>query len=123
MTFAYWMILVAAFLPYATIFLAKNGARIDNRAPRISLEKLKGWRKRAVWAHSNHFEAFAPFAAAVIVAGLAHAPQNRIDFLAGAFILFRLVYTALYIGDKAGARSIVFVLGWLCVVALFVIGA
>jgi len=123
MTFAYWMILVAALLPYFTIFLAKNGARIDNRAPRASLEKLKGWRRRADWAHRNHFEAFAPFAAAVIVAELAHAPQNRIDLLAGAFILLRLVYTALYIGDKPAGRSIVFGLGLLCVVALFVIAA
>src|SRR5208282_2798210 len=123
MTFAYWMILVAALLPYFTVFAAKNGARIDNRAPRASLEKLKGWRRRADWAHRNHFEAFAPFALAVIVAELAHAPQNRIDLLAGAFILLRLVYTALYIGDKAGARSIVFVLGFVCVVALFVIAA
>jgi uncharacterized MAPEG superfamily protein len=117
------MILAAAFLPYVTIFLAKNGARIDNRAPRLSLEKLKGWRRRAEWAHRNHFEAFAPFAASVIVAELAQAPQNRIDVLAGVFILARLAYTALYIGDKPAARSIVFVLGWICVVALFVIGA
>ncbi|MGA2088634.1 MAG: MAPEG family protein [Stellaceae bacterium] len=123
MTFAYWMILVAALLPYATVRLARNGVRIDNRAPRPSAEKLKGWRKRADWAHRNHFEAFAPFAAAVIVAELAHAPQNRIDLLAGAFILLRLAFTALYIADKPAGRSVVFGLGLLCVVALFVIAA
>jgi uncharacterized MAPEG superfamily protein len=123
MTFAYWMILAAAILPYATIYLAKSGAKIDNHAPRLSLEKLKGRRRRAEWAHRNHFEAFAPFAASVIVAELAHAPQNRIDLLSGVFILARLVYTALYIGDKPAARSIVFVFGWICVVALFVVGA
>jgi uncharacterized MAPEG superfamily protein len=117
------MILVAVILPYATVFAAKNGARIDNRAPRASLEKLKGWRRRADWAHRNHFEAFAPFAAAVIVAELAHAPQNRIDLLAGVFILLRIAYTALYISDRPVGRSIVFGLGLLCVVALFVIGA
>jgi uncharacterized MAPEG superfamily protein len=122
MTFAYWMILAAAFLPYLTVVFAKS-AGIDNRAPRESLDRLKGWRKRADWAHRNHFEAFAPFAAAVIVAELAHAPQNRIDLLAGAFILLRLIYTALYIGDKPAWRSIVFMLGFVCVVALFVIGA
>jgi uncharacterized MAPEG superfamily protein len=122
MTFAYWMILAAAALPYLAVVLAKSGG-VDNRAPRVSLEKLKGWRRRADWAQRNHFEAFAPFAAAVIVAELAHAPQNRIDLLAGAFVLLRLVYTALYIGDKPAARTIAFTLGILCVVALFVIGA
>ncbi|HXM84672.1 MAG TPA: MAPEG family protein [Stellaceae bacterium] len=122
MTFAYWMILAAAFLPYLTVAIAKS-AGIDNRAPRVSLDRLKGWRKRADWAHRNHFEAFAPFAAAVIVAELAHAPQSRIDLLAGAFILLRLIYTALYIANQAAWRSIVFTLGFLCIVALFVIGA
>jgi uncharacterized MAPEG superfamily protein len=122
MTFAYWMILAAAVLPYLTVAIAKS-AGIDNRAPRVSLDGLKGWRRRADWAHRNHFEAFAPFAAAVIVAELAHAPQHRIDLLAGAFILARIVYTALYIGDKPACRSAVFTLGFLCIVALFVIGA
>ncbi|MGO9787143.1 MAG: MAPEG family protein, partial [Stellaceae bacterium] len=51
------MILAAVILPYATVFAAKRGGRIDNSAPRVSLEKLKGWARRADWAHRNHFEA------------------------------------------------------------------
>jgi len=43
MTFAYWMLIAAAVLPYLTIALAKSGGRIDNRAPRPSLETLSGW--------------------------------------------------------------------------------
>ena len=89
MTFAYWMLLVAALLPYFTVGLAKSGG-FDNHAPRPSLEGLRGWRRRAVWAHQNHFEAFPAFAAAVIVAELVHAPQSRIDLLAGIFVLLRL---------------------------------
>ena len=63
MTFAYWMIVVAMFLPYAAVVLAKSGG-VDNRAPRATLAQLSGWRQRANWAQRNHFEAFAPFAAA-----------------------------------------------------------
>ena len=37
MTFAYWMLLVAALLPYFTGGLAKSGG-VDNHAPRPSLE-------------------------------------------------------------------------------------
>jgi uncharacterized MAPEG superfamily protein len=121
MTFAYWMLLVAALLPYFTVGLAKSGG-FDNHAPRPSLERLAGWRRRADWAHRNHFEAFPAFAAAVIVAELAHAPQGRIDLLAGIFVLLRLLYTALYLADLAALRSIVWSLGILAVISLFVLG-
>ena len=53
MTFAHWMLLAAALMPYLTIALAKSGG-FDNRAPRSSLEGLTGWRRRADWAHRNH---------------------------------------------------------------------
>jgi uncharacterized MAPEG superfamily protein len=122
MTFAYWMLLVAALMPYFAVALAKSGG-FDNRAPRPSLENLTGWRRRAEWAHRNHFEVFPIFAAAVFVAELTHAPQVRIDLLAGIFVLLRVVYTALYIGDKAALRSIVWLLAMISVIWLFVLGA
>jgi uncharacterized MAPEG superfamily protein len=123
MNFAYWMILAAAFLPYLTIVLAKAGGGIDNRAPRRDLAGLTGWRQRADWAHRNHFEAFPAFAAAVIVAELAQMPQSRIDLLAGAFVLLRLVYTATYVADWSTLRSIAWALGFVCVLGLFVLSA
>ena len=122
MTFAYWMLIAAALMPYFTIALAKWGGSIDNRAPRLGLECLSGWRQRAEWAHRNHFEAFPTFAAAVFVAELTHAPQARIDELAGIFVLLRLIYTALYIADQATLRSIVWSLGLIAVIWLFVLG-
>src|SRR5207249_4652494 len=89
---------------------------IDNRAPRPSLESLSGWRQRADWAHRNHFEAFPTFAAAVLVAKLTHAPQTWIDQLAGAFVLLRVIYTALYVAGQATLRSIVWSLGLITVI-------
>ncbi|MBV9825267.1 MAG: MAPEG family protein [Alphaproteobacteria bacterium] len=122
MPFAYWMLLLAVLLPYVTVGLAKSGG-FDNRAPRSSLDSLSGWRRRADWAHRNHFEAFPAFAAAVLVAEMTHAPQTRIDLLAGIFVLLRLVYTGLYIADLATLRSIVWGLGMITVVSLFVLGS
>lgn len=123
MTFAEWMILVAAFLPYLTVLLAKAGAGIDNHAPRRDLAALTGWRRRADWAHRNHLEAFAPFAAAVIVAEMTHMPQGWIDSLAAAFIVLRVVYTAMYLADWPTPRSIVWSFGFIAVLALFVLSA
>jgi uncharacterized MAPEG superfamily protein len=123
MIFAFWMILVAAFLPYLTVLAAKGPGGIDNRAPRRAMEALSGWRQRADWAHRNHFEAFAPFAAAVIVAELMHARQGAIDRLAGAFILLRLLYTGFYIADLAALRTLAWSLGFIVVILLFLVGA
>lgn len=122
MTFAYWMLIAAAMMPYLTIALAKSAGGIDNRAPRPSLESLSGWRQRADWAHRNHFEAFPAFAAAVFVAELTHAPQTRIDQLAGIFVLLRVIYTALYVADQATLRSIAWSLGLITMLWLFVLG-
>ncbi len=123
MTFAYWMILAAAFLPYLTIILAKAPGGIDNYAPRRDLEGLTGWRQRADWAHRNHFEAFPLFAAGVFVAEFAHMPQNRIDWLAGSFVVLRVVYTAMYVANRPNFRSIVWSFGFMAVLALFVLSA
>ena len=122
MTVALWMILAAGVLPWATTGLAKTGG-FDNRAPREWVNSLTGWRQRADWAHRNHFEAFPLFAAAVLTATLTHAPQGWTDLLAGAFVLFRLAYTAAYIADRATLRSIVWFGGVACVVGLFAAGA
>lgn len=123
MTFAFWCVLVAALLPYATVALGKYDRTYDNRSPRDWEAKLEGRARRAVFAHQNHFEAFPAFAAAVIVAHLAGAPQLAIDVLAGTFVVLRVAYTAAYLGDRAALRSLLWLGGFCCVVALFAAGA
>jgi uncharacterized MAPEG superfamily protein len=123
MNFAYWMLLAAAFLPYATVVLAKWTGGIDNHAPRRGLAALTGWRQRADWAHRNHFESFPAFAAGVIVAELTHAPQGRIDLLAGAYVVLRILYTVAYLTDRAALRSMIWSLGFVAVIWLFLLGA
>ena len=119
MTFAFWCVLVAALLPYATVALAKYDRTYDNRSPRDWEARLEGRGRRAVFAHQNHFEAFAPFAAAVIVAHLARAPQLPVDVLAGAFIVARVAYTWAYLADRHYLRSLLWTAGLACVVGLF----
>jgi uncharacterized MAPEG superfamily protein len=123
MTTAYWCVLAAALIPYFTVGIAKSKGDFDNAAPRDWLARQEGFRKRALWAHQNAFEAFPPFAAAVIIAQLAHAPQGWIDLLAVLFIVARIAYSVLYILDKPTMRSIVWTLGLGCVVGLFVVAA
>ena len=124
MTVASWAILVAALLPYGAVALAKfGGAGYDNASPRAYLAGLTGWRARADAAHRNHFEAFAPFAAGVLLAQMAHAAQGRVDLLAAGFVAARLGYTAAYLADWATVRSALWLAGLVCTVLLFVVAA
>lgn len=121
MTLAYWMVLACAILPYLTVAVAKARPDYDNAAPRAQLAAAQGPRLRAWWAHLNHFEAFPPFAAAVIIAHLAQGRQEWIDVLSVAFVALRVVYTVLYVADRPTARSLVWIAGLGCMVGLFVV--
>ena len=120
MATSYACVLIAALLPYITVAMAKMQPGFDNKAPRPWLEHLAGWRKRAYWAHQNSFEAFPPFAAGVIIAHLAQVPQGRIELLAIGFVVARIAYVAAYIADTAALRSVIWFIGVLCVLGLFV---
>jgi len=121
MTTAYWCVLIAAIIPMLMSMLAKAGGKgFDNHAVRSYLDTQTGWRQRANWAQQNGYEAFPPFAAAVIIAHQAGAAQETIDMLAIAFIIIRLVYGAMYVANLATLRSLVWTAGFACVVGLFI---
>ncbi len=113
MTTAYWCVLAAALMPYVAVSIAKSGGeRFDNSNPRLWLERQQGFRARANAAQANSFEAFPFFAAAVIVAHLTQAPQDRIDALAVMFVararrVHRLLRRRLALGtvDRVDHRS------------------
>jgi uncharacterized MAPEG superfamily protein len=123
MTFSFWCVLAAALLPYFTVIVGKRDRTYDNHAPRDWALTLEGRKRRAIAAHHNHFEAFAPFAAAVIMARIAQAPMDIVNALAAAFIVLRLGYTWAYLSDRPGLRSLLWGLGFACVVAIFAIAA
>ena len=123
MPVSYWCILAAAALPYLATLMAKAGAPYDNRNPREWLAGLSGWRARANAAQQNSFEAFAPFAAAVIVAHQLGADAARVDALAVTFVVARIAYLAAYVADRATLRSLAWFVGIACVVAIFLAGA
>lgn len=123
MTTAYWMILVAGLLPYWPTGVSKWRRSYDNAAPRAGIDQLPAKQQRAYWAQLNAFEAFPLFAAAVIIAQLAGAGQQRVDMLAVAFVVFRILYTLAYVYDRPALRSLLWTGGLLCVIGLFVAAA
>lgn len=127
LTIGYWCVLVAAVLPMVCAYIAKSGGMgrsreeggFDNHDPRAWLQRQTGFQARANAAQANSFEALPFFIGAVLIAHQLHAPQHWIDLLAVLFVLLRGAYIALYVADKAAARSMVWALSMLVNVAIF----
>jgi uncharacterized MAPEG superfamily protein len=126
LTLAQLCILPACLLPIACAGIAKAGrfgvprsqGGYDNHDPRAWLAMQTGYRARANAAQSNSFEALPLFIGAVLVAHQTQAAQGLVNGLALAFVALRVVYIALYLADRQAARSVVWLLGVLCCVAL-----
>ena len=70
-------------------------------------------------AHANMFEAFPLFAAAVLVVQVTGTIGTLANVLAGMFIVARILYTLLYLADRATLRSLVWGVGFIsCLVML-----
>ncbi len=115
MIIAFWCVLVAALLPYAPLGLVKGA---DPNLPRGSV--LTGASARAHGAHLNAFEAFGPFAAAVIISHLTLGANSWSNILAVLFLVARLAHMGFYIAGIAPLRSAAFFAGALIVVAMFI---
>ena len=117
---AFWCVFVAGLLPIVSVSLAKAGVKgYDNRNPREWLSRLTGWQQRANAAQQNAWEAFALFSVAVILSTLANTPTAKVDTLATVFIAARIVYLGCYLADLALLRSLVWLVGFGCTLAIF----
>ena len=129
-TIAYGCILVAALLPIVCAGLAKRHGMgqspqdggYDNHNPRAWMARQGEASARAHAAQANSFGALPFFIGAVIIAHQLAAPQALLDVLAAAFIALRVAYIALYVADRAVARSVVWGLALLINMAIFFIG-
>jgi uncharacterized MAPEG superfamily protein len=120
MTIAFACVLFMGLLPYVAAGIAKKGFEgYDNKLPRQWLAMQTGFRARANAAQANLFESLPFFFAAVIIASIAKAPQERLDLLAIGFVIARIAYLICYVANWPTTRSIVWLLGIACVVAIF----
>ena len=123
----YICLLYAFVLIYAPRFgpvnteQAKLPGGYDNRDPRGQQTQLTGLGKRALGAHMNGFEAFAPFAIALLVAAGASSHFNLVCYIGIGFCVVRTIYLIAYLGDKSSLRSGMWGLGLVAITALFVL--
>ncbi len=125
MSIAYWCILIAAALPYVWVGIAKSGTTgYNNKDPRGWIAKQDSHLVRnANAAHLNGFEAFAAFAAGVLMAQFAGVDPGRISMLAVAFIVLRILHGIFYLSGTQALRSLVWLGGFTCVIGLMALAA
>jgi len=118
--FIAFLLTMASKAPVA-LAMAREPGGYDNKTPRVQQAGLTGWGRRAVAAHQNGFEAFPPFAVAVLAAVATGADPIWTARLAVVFVAARTLYTPLYILDLDLLRSSVWTVGFLATVALFLL--
>jgi uncharacterized MAPEG superfamily protein len=122
MTIADWCMLAAVLLYLLTLAPIKPlGFReFNNRAPRDPAFYSTPVRTRVLGAHNNGIETFPFFAAAILLAELKGGSQPLVDGLAVGFIAVRLAFVCAYIGDWPTTRTLLWNLGFLLNVLIFI---
>jgi uncharacterized MAPEG superfamily protein len=87
----------------------------DNRDPRAQQQQLSGVGRRALAAHHNSFEAFAPFAIGVLAAIQRAIRIDVIAWIAIAFVAARVVYIVAYLADRPTLRSGAWTIGTIAI--------
>ncbi len=122
MNIAFYCVAINGLLPILWVGFAKmfGGFKLkDNVQPREFLSKQSGLSARANAAQANSWEAFAPFAAAVIIAYVAGGHQDTLDKICMFYTGFRIVYGITYLANQHIFRSIVWSCALLCNLACY----
>jgi uncharacterized MAPEG superfamily protein len=77
------------------------------------------WGDRANRALMNSVETFAPFAAMVLIAHIANKSGSTTAFWAASFFWLRLVHAIVYIAGVPYIRTLIFTLGYVCLLGMF----
>ena len=117
---AFTAILTASlWIPYIVAQVMTNGFLTPPNYVDPAPRPIPLWGKRADRAYLNAVEAFAPFAAIVIVAHLTGKADGMTAFWAAWFFWMRLAHAVVYLTAIPYVRTLAFTLGYVAVVGIF----
>src|SRR5580704_16809317 len=114
------MLTAALWIPYIACQVMTNGFLAPENYVDPAPRPIPLWGQRAHRAYLNAVECFAPFAALVIVAQVAGKADGMTAFWAISYFWLRLAHAVVYLAGWPYIRTLIFVLGWICIVGLFV---
>jgi uncharacterized MAPEG superfamily protein len=110
----------ALWIPYIVCQVMTNGFLEPPNYVDPEQRPVPLWGKRANRAQINAVEAFAPFAALVLVAHVAGKADAMTAFWAACYFWLRLIHAIVYLLGIPYVRTLVFTLGFVAIVGIFV---
>ena len=114
------LLTASLWIPYVVAQVVTNGplkpANYVDPTPR----PLPPWGQRTNRLYINAVETFAPFAAIVIAVQLAGKNDSTTAFWAMSYFWLRVAHAIVYLAAIPYIRTIIFVLGYACIIGLFV---
>lgn len=113
------MLTAALWIPYVACQVMSNGFLAPPNYVDPTPRPVPLWGKRADRTYVNAVEAFAPFAALVIVAHLSGKSNAMTAFWAACFFWLRLAHAVVYLLAVPYVRTLIFTLGFVAVAGIF----
>jgi uncharacterized MAPEG superfamily protein len=113
------LLTAALWIPYVVSQLVTHGPLTPQNYKDPTPRPVPFWGMRANRAHLNAVEAFAPFAALVLVAHAGGKSDAMTGIWAMSFFWLRVVHAGVYWMAVPYIRTIVFTLGFVCCCGLF----
>jgi uncharacterized MAPEG superfamily protein len=114
------MLTASLWIPYVVAQVMTNGPLTPPNYVDPAVRPLPPWGRRADRVYINAIETFAPFAVLVILIQLTGKANGATAFLAASFFWLRLAHAIVYWAAIPYIRTIVFTLGYVVVLGLFV---
>src|SRR6202044_1142952 len=114
------MLTASLWIPYVVAQIMTNGPLAPQNYVDPAPRPVPLWGKRADRAYLNAVETFAPFAALVILIQLTGKADAMTAFWAISYFWLRVAHAVVYLAGWPYIRTLIFVLGWICIVGLFV---
>lgn len=114
------MLTASLWIPYVVAQVMTNGFLAPPNYVDPAPRPVPLWGKRADRVYLNAIETFAPFAALVILIQLAGKADATTAFWTQSFFWLRVVHAIVYWTAIPYIRTLVFTLGYVAVIGLFV---
>jgi uncharacterized MAPEG superfamily protein len=114
------LLTASLWIPYVIAQVRTNGPLKPENYIDPTSRPLPDWGNRANRAYLNAVETFAPFAAMVLLVQATGKADAMTAFWTIAYFWLRVAHAIVFLAGWPFIRTLIFVLGWICVVGLFV---
>jgi uncharacterized MAPEG superfamily protein len=114
------MLTATLWIPYIVAQVMTNGFLSPQNYVDPTPRPVPFWGQRAHRVYLNALETFAPFAALVILIQLTGKADPMTAFWTMSFFWLRVAHAIVFLAAIPYIRTLIFVLGWVCVVGVFV---